>query len=40
MEEILHVENLKKTFKLSRKQQVIEKTNLKKKIAVNNISFN
>ena len=32
MEEILHVENLKKTFKLSRKQQVIEKTNLKKKI--------
>lgn len=40
MEEILHVENLKKTFKLSRKQQAIEKTNLKKKIAVNNISFN
>lgn len=40
MEEILHVDNLKKTFKLSKKQQLIEKTSQKKKIAVNNISFN
>lgn len=40
MEEILHVDNLKKTFKLSKKRQLIEKTSQKKKIAVNNISFN
>lgn len=39
MEEILQVDNLKKTFKLSKKQQLIEKTNQKKKVAVNNISF-
>lgn len=39
MEEILKVENLKKTFTLSRKQQRIEKTNLSVKVAVDNLSF-
>ena len=39
MEEILRVEGLKKTFKLSAKQQKIEKTNLKLKVAVNDLSF-
>jgi len=35
----LEVRNLKKTFKLSKKQQKIEKTNTKVKIAVNDLSF-
>ncbi|MCH5270882.1 MAG: ABC transporter ATP-binding protein [Lachnospiraceae bacterium] len=39
MEEILRVEGLKKTFKLSSKQQKIEKTNEKMKTAVNDLSF-
>lgn len=39
MEEILKVENLKKTFTLSRKQQKLERTDLKVKVAVDNLSF-
>ncbi len=39
MEEILKVTGLKKTFKLSAKQQKIEKTNEKIKIAVNDLDF-
>lgn len=39
MEEILRVENLTKTFKLSAKQRKIERTSEKVKIAVNNLSF-
>lgn len=39
MEEILKVDNLKKTFKLSKKQQRLEKTNQKVKIAVDQLSF-
>lgn len=39
MEKILEVSGLKKTFKLSAKQQKIEKTNEKVKVAVNNLSF-
>jgi len=39
MEQILEVKGLKKTFKLSAKQQKIEKTNEKVKVAVNNLSF-
>lgn len=39
MEEILKVENISKTFKLSSKQQKIEKTNRKTKTAVDNLSF-
>ena len=39
MEEIIKIINLKKTFKLSAKQQKIEKTKEKVKIAVNDISF-
>lgn len=39
MEEILKVQGLKKTFKLSAKQQKIEKTNEKTKVAVNDLSF-
>lgn len=39
MEEILKVQGLKKTFKLSAKQQKIEKTNEKLKVAVNDLSF-
>jgi len=35
----LEVKNLKKTFKLSKKQQKIEKTNTKLKVAVNDLSF-
>ena len=37
MEEILKVQGLKKTFKLSAKQQKIEKTNEKIKVAVNDL---
>lgn len=40
MEDILIVNNLRKTFNMSRKQQKIEKTNLKVKVAVDDISFN
>ncbi len=39
MEKILEVQNVKKTFKLSRKQQKIEKTNQKIKVALNGLSF-
>lgn len=39
MEELLIVKDLKKTFKLSRKQQKINRTNEKYKIAVNGLSF-
>ncbi len=35
----LEVKNIKKTFKLSKKQQKIEKTDIKLKIAVNDLSF-
>lgn len=37
--EILRVEGLKKTFRLSKKQQKIEKSNEKVKIAVNGLTF-
>ena len=40
MEEILKVEGLTKTFTLSRKQQKIERTTQKRKVAVDNLSFN
>lgn len=39
METILEVKGLKKTFKLSAKQQKIEKTNEKVKVAVDDLSF-
>ena len=39
MGEILVVKNLKKTFKLSKKQQKINKTNELYKVAVNDLSF-
>ena len=39
MEKILEVKGLRKTFKLSAKQQKIEKTNDKVKVAVDNLSF-
>ena len=39
MEEILKVEGLTKTFRLSRKQQKLEQTAEKVKTAVNNLSF-
>jgi sodium transport system ATP-binding protein len=39
MEEILKVEDLGKTFTLSKKQQKLEKTNEKKRVAVDNLSF-
>lgn len=39
MNEILIVDGLTKTFNLSKKQKRIEGTNIKKKVAVNNISF-
>ena len=39
MEEILTVEGLRKTFNLSRKQQKLEKTSQKVKVAVDNLSF-
>ena len=35
----LEVKNIKKTFKLSRKQQKLNKTNEKQKVAVNDLSF-
>ena len=39
MEEILKVDGLCKTFTLSRKQQKIERTATKRKVAVDNLSF-
>lgn len=39
MSDILQVNGLKKTFKLSSKQQKLEKTNQKTKVAVDNLSF-
>lgn len=39
MEEILRVDNLKKTFKLSRRQQMLEKTSSAIKVAVDGLSF-
>ena len=39
MEEILVVQNLTKSFKLSKKKQRIERTNLTVKVAVNGLSF-
>lgn len=39
MEEILKVENLTKSFKLSKKQQKIERADLKVKVAVDKLSF-
>ena len=39
MKTIIKLSNLKKTFSLSKKQQKIEKTNDKYKVAVNNLSF-
>lgn len=39
MKEILKVQNISKTFKLSSKQQKIQKTNSKTKTAVDNLSF-
>ena len=39
MEAILQVRNIRKTFKLSRKQQKIEKDNAKVRVAVDNLSF-
>jgi len=39
MKVILEVKRLKKTFKLSKKQQKIEKSKLKERIAVNDLSF-
>jgi sodium transport system ATP-binding protein len=40
MDEILRVEELSKTFTLSRKQQKIERTTAKRKTAVDKLSFN
>ena len=39
MEPILIAQNLRKTFKLSTKQQKLEKTHQKVKVAVDNLSF-
>ena len=39
MEEILQVNGLSKTFTLSRKQQKIERTSAKRKVAVNDLTF-
>ena len=39
MKELLVVNNLTKTFKLSRKQQRLDKTDLKVKVAVDDLSF-
>lgn len=39
MNELLKVEGLRKTFPLSAKQRKIEKTSLKKKVALNGVSF-
>ena len=39
MRELISVKNLSKTFKLSKKQQAIEKTNEKVRRAVDELSF-
>jgi len=39
MEEIIRVENIRKTFRLSRKEQKLEKTKEKVKVAVDGLSF-
>ncbi len=39
VEEIVRVENLRKTFTLSRKQKKIEKTQISRKVAVDGLSF-
>ena len=39
MDEILRVEGISKTITLSKKQQKIERTTLRKKVAVDNLSF-
>ena len=39
MEPILIAQGLRKTFTLSKKQQMLEKTNQKYKVAVDNLSF-
>ena len=39
MQEILQVNGLSKTFTLSRKQQKIERTTAKRKVAVDNLTF-
>ena len=39
MEPILIAQGLRKTFTLSKKQQQLEKTNQKVKVAVDNLSF-
>ena len=39
MKEVIKINNLSKTFKLTKKQQQINKTNEKKKVAVNNLSL-
>lgn len=39
MKELLVIDNISKTFKLSRKQQKLENTKLTKKVAVNGLSF-
>ena len=39
MEEILKAEGLSKTFSLSRKQQKIERSTAKRKVAVDNLTF-
>lgn len=39
MDIVLEAKHLKKTFRLSKKQQKIEKTNQAEKIAVNDLSF-
>lgn len=39
MEKLLEINNISKTFTLSKKQQKLEKTNLKKKVAVDGLSF-
>ena len=40
MESMIVAQNLRKTFTLSKKQQQLEKTNQKIKVAVDNLSFN
>lgn len=39
MEKILEIKNITKTFVLTKKQQKLEKTNITKKVAVNDLSF-
>jgi sodium transport system ATP-binding protein len=39
MEHLIKAENLKKTFKFSKKQQKLEKTNATHKVAVDGVSF-